>query len=196
MFLIYKHTSPSGKSYIGQTNNFNRRTNGHASINSPCRALKNAILKYGWDNFSHEILVDNLTLEQANELETKFILEFNTLSPNGYNLTTGGNNKVASNETKKKISMSLTGRTISDATKIKISKIHKGKITSDETKRKISESHMGKILSEETKQKMKKRTQSEESNLARSQKLKGRIFTEEHKQKIKDAIAKRKELIQ
>lgn len=194
MFLIYKHTSPSGKSYIGQTNNLSRRNNGHNSITSPCRALRNAIIKYGWNNFTHEILAENLTIEEANKLESHFILEHNTLAPLGYNLTTGGNNKKSSVETKKKILVSMSGRTISESTKQKISRIHKGKITSEETKQKLREANLGKVLSEATRLKMRNRRQSEESNIKRAQKLKGRILSDEHKQKIRDTKARQKKL--
>lgn len=33
IYLIYKHTSPSGKSYIGLTNNYQRRCREHKSSN-------------------------------------------------------------------------------------------------------------------------------------------------------------------
>lgn len=91
-YLIYKHTSPSGKSYIGQTGAFKRRTQEHLSSKSCCRAFLKAIQKYGWESFTHEILAQELTLDEANRLEKKYIVEHNTLVPNGYNLTSGGSN--------------------------------------------------------------------------------------------------------
>jgi len=48
--IIYKITSPNGKSYIGQTiQTFNQRMKGHRKANSNCILLKKAIIKYGWD---------------------------------------------------------------------------------------------------------------------------------------------------
>lgn len=59
-YLIYMHTSPSGKSYIGQTNNLHRRDIVHKNTNG-CRRFALAIKKYGLDNFTHKVLIDNLT---------------------------------------------------------------------------------------------------------------------------------------
>ena len=63
--IIYRYTSPSNKVYIGITYNIKRRWydgNGYlhkkknGKYNQPLFAR--AILKYGWDNFTHEILVE------------------------------------------------------------------------------------------------------------------------------------------
>jgi len=92
IYCIYKHTSPIEKHYIGQTNNYSKRTSNHKKRNNQCLAFANAIKKYGWENFTHEILEENLTIDQANEREQFYIEYYNSLAPNGYNLQTGGNN--------------------------------------------------------------------------------------------------------
>lgn len=111
--IIYKLTSPSGKSYIGQTQ-LTLKDRLHIHKNSAkrfaknpnvkcCRALCAAINKYKIENFTVETLFDNpnWTFKELLEMETKMILEHNTLSPNGYNLTTGGEGVGShSNETK------------------------------------------------------------------------------------------------
>lgn len=99
-YCIYRHTSPSGKAYIGQTCDYARRIAAHKGM-SLCRAFYNAVKKYGFDSFKHEILIDGLTLEEANLLEDFFIVEHNTLSPHGYNLKTGGGNGAYSEESKR-----------------------------------------------------------------------------------------------
>ena len=88
---IYKITNNvNGKIYIGQSVDPNHRFVSHISRanknedNSPIHA---AINKYGKENFSMEILewTDNY-----NERERELIREYNTMSPNGYNVAPGG----------------------------------------------------------------------------------------------------------
>ena len=92
MWKIYKHTSPSGKVYIGQTvqNNPNIRWqngNGYKSHNS---IFYLAIKKYGWENFKHEIIEDNIpSQEEANNREVYWISYYDSYR-NGYNSTPGG----------------------------------------------------------------------------------------------------------
>jgi group I intron endonuclease len=107
--LIYKHTSPSGKSYIGQTNDYDRRCKEHQKY-TWCRAFSAAIQKYGWDNFTHEMLVEYITEDEANALEVYYIKEHSTLYPNGYNLTTGGDASLPSAETRSKMSIAQQGK--------------------------------------------------------------------------------------
>ena len=97
-YLVYKHTSPSGKCYIGQTCDYEKRCKNHKKQNSNCVAFRNALMKYGWENFQHEILYENLSKSEANTLEERCISESNSMTPNGYNLKSGGNSNVLSNE--------------------------------------------------------------------------------------------------
>ena len=91
VYCVYKHTSPSGKSYIGQTNNYKSRCNQHKSKSNGCVAFSNAIKKYGWDNFEHIILEQCSNANSANEREIYWIKHVDSFN-NGYNLTPGGNN--------------------------------------------------------------------------------------------------------
>lgn len=86
-FILYRHISPSGKVYIGQTNNVNKRW--CPSNYKGCKVFYNAILKYGWDNFKHEILFKNLTKEKVNYLEIELIRHYKWLGIS-YNITDGG----------------------------------------------------------------------------------------------------------
>ena len=87
---IYKYTSPSGKSYIGQAINSLKQRAGHNGKQyKGCAQFYQAIQKYGFENFEVEILAE-VPQEQLNEMETKYIQIFNTLSPNGYNISAGG----------------------------------------------------------------------------------------------------------
>lgn len=103
-YLVYKHTSPSGKAYVGLTNNYSQRSTKHRAKDNACRAFANALKKYGWDAFKHEFLAVGLTHEEAKVAEAKFIAEHGTISPNGYNLLSGGGAPVHCEETKALIS--------------------------------------------------------------------------------------------
>ena len=90
--IIYKVTSPSGKIYVGQTvQPFKERIKCHKKVSSNCTLLKRAISKYG-DEMVYEI-IEEVPIESLDERETYWIKELNSLAPNGYNCSTGGNDK-------------------------------------------------------------------------------------------------------
>ena len=89
----------NNKCYIGQAVNLRKRLRSHytafkAKTNLHL-ALYKAVDKYGEDNFDLEILeyvdptLENLK-EVLDELEKKYIQEYNSFGPNGYNMTLGG----------------------------------------------------------------------------------------------------------
>lgn len=89
-WTIYKHTSPSGKSYIGLTSKDPEKRWLEGAGYNPKTKFGKAISKYGWEQFSHEILEDGIsTLEEAQEREKFWIKHFDTFK-NGYNSTEGG----------------------------------------------------------------------------------------------------------
>ena len=71
---LYRHTSPSGKVYIGITSmspKIRWGKNGSGYKKQPY--FYNAILKYGWDNIKHEVLFSNLLEEEAKHLEQNLV---------------------------------------------------------------------------------------------------------------------------
>ena len=115
---IYIHTSPSGKSYIGQTYNVKgtkaRWRNGYGYDNGTI--IRTAIDKYGWDNFSHDILheveEDDLEtlVDSLNKLEEYEIMNRKTIVPDGYNSVSGGYNSMVSDATRKNMSVAARKR--------------------------------------------------------------------------------------
>lgn len=91
---IYMHKNKAnGKVYIGQTfqdNPNNRWQNGHGYIKQP--KFFSDIIKYGWLNFEHSILEQDLTQQEANEREDFWIKHFDSCK-NGYN-TVAENNRT------------------------------------------------------------------------------------------------------
>lgn len=114
MGIIYKATSPSGKSYVGQTiYGLDNRWRDHVydafdPKKDHCKLLNRAIRKYGKDAFMLEILCE-ADSAKLNDLETHYIKLHNTVKPHGYNLTYGGGTNMHLEETKQKISNSLKG---------------------------------------------------------------------------------------
>ncbi len=139
--FIYKITCLKNKKiYIGQTTeSVKKRWYYHCLENSGCTALKNAIKKHGVKNFKIEIIDDTAkTIIQLNHFEEFYIKQYNSMSPNGYNLKSGGKNGYLSEETKRRIGDSNRGRVCSYEQLEKMSKANKGKIISQETRDKIS----------------------------------------------------------
>lgn len=88
-YLVYVHTSPSNKRYVGLTmRESNKRwQNGRGYIGN--EKFSRAIKKYGWSNFKHEIVKDGLTQDEAIELEKALIAKYDAIN-NGYNQSPGG----------------------------------------------------------------------------------------------------------
>lgn len=128
IYTVYKHTSPIGKSYIGQTKNLEKRSNTHKypGKSSKDTPFVRAVNDYGWDKFNHAILYEGLTLDEANSLEEWEISQQNTLSPNGYNLHTGGRSHKVSKETRERHIAVRLGKKASVETKEKMAIAHIG----------------------------------------------------------------------
>ena len=177
-YTVYKHTSPSGKVYIGitKTKPEKRWKNGNGYIHN--QYFWRAIQKYGWNNIEHEILFTNLTKEEAEQMEIELIAKYKSNEREfGYNIENGGNNiGKMSEESKKKISEANKGNFVGEKNPMygKKGVLHPmyGKHLSEEHKEKLRKAHKGKILSEEHKIEISK------SN-------KGKKFSDEHKQKNK-----------
>lgn len=155
-YIVYRHTSPSNKVYIGITSRKPeyRWNNGWGYPHNAYFSA--AIQKYGWDNFKHEILLEDLTKEQAELAERLFIGYYNSANrEHGYNIETGGNAVGKhSQETKAKISKGNKGKVVSDETKRKMSEAQRGHKTSDKTKKLLSEANKGKTHSKEVREKI------------------------------------------
>ena len=90
-YIVYKHTSPSGKVYIGITSLRPEERWGGGAGYVKNKHFNRAINKYGWENIKHEILFDGLSKEDAFKIEIELIKEYRSSEREfGYNLGTGG----------------------------------------------------------------------------------------------------------
>lgn len=174
-FCVYIHTNKvNGKKYVGQTKmNPKDRWGSNGHRYKECTYFYNAIKKWGFDNFEHEIVYSGLSHAEANKKEQELIELYNTRDHKyGYNIRYGGSNGVLSEETKNKLSQARKdkytgsnspryGKKLSEETKLKISMAQRGekshcfgKSVSQEVRHRISKSHIGKKHTEETKKKI------------------------------------------
>ena len=149
---IYKITSPSGRVYIGQSINIERRFRYYKSI--ACKEqikIYNSLLKYGVNAHIFEVL-ELCETEELNNRERHYQDLYDSVA-NGLNLLyvksehfNGGH----SEESKKKISDSLKGRIFTKEHKYKIGLNNSRRIMSAETKEKHRLGRLGKKSSPET----------------------------------------------
>jgi len=103
------HTNlTNGKMYVGITGKgaAHRWSKGYRH----CTKFNHAIKKYGWDGFDHRVLVDNITKEEAEEIEKNLISDLMLQCDEyGYNIQNGGDAPKMTKETKKKISEANMG---------------------------------------------------------------------------------------
>jgi group I intron endonuclease len=151
-YTVYMHISPSDKKYIGITSMEPKLRWNSGCGYSRKQIFGKAILKYGWQNFKHEILFNNLTIEEAEQKEKELINHYKTYDRNyGYNIELGGNvNKIISKESREKMSKAKKGKKphnygkhLSKEQKSHLSKINTGKTIPYEVREKISNNTIG-----------------------------------------------------
>ena len=156
MPVIYKITNPSGKVYIGQTWNWSIRQAFYRTSNCKTQiGIYNSLLKYGFENHDFKIIcelpedVEQKTLDSYEKIYWQFYKDCNILTLNCREPGRGGR---FSEESKLKLSKSLTGRKLSEEHRKNVTETNKsneerlkrsialkGHSVSEETKRKISE---------------------------------------------------------
>lgn len=157
LYSVYTHTSPSGKVYVGVSNNPKRRwgTYGapylgktkNGSYSQSCFA--SAILKYGWENFEHNIILEDIPFNEALYAE-KYLIRWYKIHHISYNMSDGGeyfsgSRKPLSEEHRQKVKEFMNthhpmkGRHHTEEAKAKISKAAKTRIYTSEKRAAISE---------------------------------------------------------
>ena len=173
-YTVYMHKNKiNGKVYIGITKQKPkyrwRKGKGYKKS-----IFRNAIDKYGWDNFEHIILFEHLNKEDACNKEIELIKKYNSNNKNfGYNISTGGDSGSIG-----------THRKMTDEHKEKDRIVHLGEKNGMYGIKGQKHPSYGKHLSEETKRKMSEKLKGH------TPWNKGKRLTKEHKEKVSIATKK------
>lgn len=136
-YVVYIHQNKTnGKRYVGITNNTSKRWYGKGKKYENCPRFWSAIQKYGWDNFTHTVVVRGLTLEESNAEEQRLINEYQTQDrERGYNINPGGD-----------FVPTMLGKKHKESTKQIMREKALGRVVSEDQKRRHSERMTGKMV--------------------------------------------------
>lgn len=169
IYYVYRHINKvNGKQYIGITKQWPSCRWGNNGCNyQESTRFWNAIQKYGWDNFEHEILFSGLLKAEACKIEKELISMYRTQDREfGYNILEGGDAPILTEEVKSKIANALKGNKnglghpCSDEKRKKISDAQKGRKLTEEHKRKLSIAKKGKSHGRPSEETIRKISQS------------------------------------
>jgi group I intron endonuclease len=172
MYKVYAHVFPNEKVYVGITQQTleNRWKKGKGYSIKAQPIIAKAINKYGWEETKHIVLFDNLSKQEAENIEKHFICGLQLYDTEyGYNSTKGGETNEPSERTKAKIADSvkkrwqneenrnkyvnaMKGKKKSEQGRLNISKAQKERFKNEEQRKHISEIQKGKKRSEIAKQ--------------------------------------------
>lgn len=183
--LIYKITNTvNGKVYIGQTTYpLYHRWSAHKQNTSHCKYLGAAIVKYGEDKFKIEQIDTAETFDELNEKEVYWIKFYDAQNrEKGYNLRSGGDSSLHSEESKAKMSQTRKGKKQSKELIQKRIESRKGYTHSEKTRELIGKANTGK----------KRRPWTEEEKKQIGERSKGRKYSPETIEKMRIAAKNRK----
>ena len=126
-YCLYAHQNKTNHMvYIGISKNVKKRWRNKEKGYLHCDKIYNDFLKYGWDGFSHIVIEEGLSKEEAcaREQAMIFLFKFSNMS---YNITDGGEGTAGikrSERHKQILRDRMTNRIVSEETRRKLSKTH------------------------------------------------------------------------
>jgi len=201
MIGIYKITSPSGRIYIGQSNNVKRRINSYKTsylrgrINQPL--LFRSFNKYGYDEHLFEV-IEKCNIEHLNDRE-RYWQEYYDVLNGGLNcalVNTMDKKLVHSNKTRLKISIGNKGKKLSKSHIEAIVKSIKGRKLSKYHLKKLNDGYLKHVMTQEHKDIISlsnaNRIVSITTRFKMSDSGKGKVFSDSHKDNISKSLKGRK----
>lgn len=197
---IYKITSPSGKVYIGQSWDLETRLYRYTCNPEKHKTqvkLYNSFCKYGTINHTSEIVQElpfDITQEILDNYEIFYINQYKETGYKLLNIKEGGWGGKHSEESKRKMSISHTGKKLSTDHIEKISLANTGKKRTQAYKDLMSEKRTGFIQSEETKKKISeiKKEYFKNNDVYN----KGKLLDQEGRKKLSDASTSKRPVFQ
>jgi group I intron endonuclease len=150
------HTNKiNGKKYIGITSQEPQKRWANGCGYYTNKHFNNAIKKYGWNNFEHQVITTNQPFQHACNIERYLIKAYNSNnSKYGYNISSGGecgaSGRKLSDETKRKLRITHLGKHHTQETKLKLSKMRQGELNNFYGKHHTEQTR--KIMSEKAKE--------------------------------------------
>lgn len=128
-YVVYCHILKNdGRKYVGITSQKPEKRWHYGYGYKENTHIRNAIEKYGWNNFEHIILFENLTEEEAQQKEIELIEKWKLRDrTKGFNICVGGGGTSGVNKGRKK------GFHLTEKTKEKLRIANIGKKQSNET---------------------------------------------------------------
>lgn len=169
-YYVYKHTSPSNKIYIGITRQNLEKRWQYGIGYSYNTHFANAIRKYGWKNFKHEVLFSGLTKSEATTKEIELIAYYDSTNKDkGYNISPGG--ATVSKETNEKIQIARELNGTNERERKRMIALWKDPEFRERTLANMQGKH---------------RTEEQKEHYRASSVKKGTHLSEEHKQKLRE----------
>lgn len=179
MIGIYKITSPTGKVYIGQSWNINKRFYKYkGSMCDKQPKLHASFTKHGTRSHLYDVICElpsDVMQQVLDDYERAYIGFYKDAEVNLLNIKDGGKGGRHSNETKSKISAAQKGIRKANAGSFKAGRKY---IPSEKQKKSISEALKGKPLKEETKRKLS------DINLKKGLEKRGGLTPAEYRRKL------------
>jgi len=194
IFIYVFYFPTSDKYYVGQTCHLKDRMAKHIKSKYPIGC---ALRKYGnWELKSLHVCSSD---KEADRLEIEEICGHNSIAPNGYNLTPGGEggDTFTNNPNKAEILTNMSraskGRCPSDETKQRMREAAVGRVMSDDQKEKLRQANLGKKASVETRRKISEAVSGEKNGFygkPLSSESKAKVFATKRAKTVAKTIGK------